>query len=791
MKHRQFARIGLLLLSTQLSVVAATYTVDTTTDDITATACNATVINDCSLSGAMSIVANGDTIDFDLLANSVITLQNDLPSIVDKNLTIEGSTISGVTISGDNTHHPFHINSDSNVTIQGLSIISGVGNNEGGAIFNEGNLTIIESTLSGNTDVEGKGGAIYNKSGATLKIVDSNITSNTTTEYYDESYGGAIYSKGKVTISGSRLVENSSQSNGGAIFIENSTLEISNSTISGNHANSRGGGGIFAKQTELNILNSTISDNSTIGSYSYGGAIESSYSNTTLKNCTISGNKATVAGAVYQEGGTLKITHSTITNNTQTSNSYDGSGGIYLYSGSSTTVKNSIITGNISPTAYKDCNIHYSSTLTSKGFNILESAGNCDFTETGDATGNAPDIGALSDNGGATKTHAIIPNTGNIAWNTGTCDDIANTPVLADQRGELRPGGLSTECDIGAFEFGLDSDIDGLDILTELAYGTNPTVADSDIDGLNDGDEVYQYKTDPTKFDTDGDGAGDGDEIAAGTDPLDPNSYPFVGISPIEFLFGTTSGVTYFSITNTTVNAVTLPSATLEGPGGANTPPPVGFSIASDACAGILPAGQSCTIQVAYPASSNESRSAFLQIADVNLTAFVHNYEGVREEAVRRLPAVIGSIDYDPEMTSGNTETIEWSFVGYDDHNYTSHIAFFDCSGVAAGECAKSYGSSQRFAQGLHLQPNNVGTTGWSYKGLEMKQYNYSFDLTPNHDMPIVMRFYYQSGLDIDLGLRSISTIIPGGFLFGEEPYDYYDTSGRKISAQVGYGGPQ
>jgi hypothetical protein len=196
---------------------------------------------------------------------------------------------------------------------------------------------------------------------------------------------------------------------------------------------------------------------------------------------------------------------------------------------------------------------------------------------------------------------------------------------------------------------------------------------------------------------------------------------------------------------------------------------------------------------VAYPASSNESRSAFLQITDVNLTAFVHNYEGVREEAVRRLPAVIGDIDYNPYMQTGDAETIEWSFVGYDDHNYTSHIAFFDCTGVAAGECAKSYSSSMDFTKGLHLQPNNITTTPWSYKGLEMKQYDYSFDFTPDHAMPLVMRFYYQSGLDIDLGLRSISTIIPGGFLFGVEPYDYYDTSGRKISAEVtddGSGGP-
>ena len=57
---------------------------------------------------------------------------------------------------------------------------------------------------------------------------------------------------------------------------------------------------------------------------------------------------------------------------------------------------------------------------------------------------------------------------------------------------------------------------------------TNPLNPDTDGDGLTDGDEVTGAKnggkpTNPNVADTDGDGINDGDEIANGTDPLDPN----------------------------------------------------------------------------------------------------------------------------------------------------------------------------------------------------------------------------------------------------------------------------
>lgn len=64
-----------------------------------------------------------------------------------------------------------------------------------------------------------------------------------------------------------------------------------------------------------------------------------------------------------------------------------------------------------------------------------------------------------------------------------------------------------------------DFDDDGLTNLEEYQLGTDPWSADTDGDGLSDGDEVNVYKSDPLNRDTDGDGIIDGDEIKLGIDP--------------------------------------------------------------------------------------------------------------------------------------------------------------------------------------------------------------------------------------------------------------------------------
>jgi predicted outer membrane repeat protein len=90
-------------------------------------------------------------------------------------------------------------------TLTGNSATEG---NWGGAIFNDGTLTIINSTLSANTTDSGRGGAIYNFSG-TVVMSFSTVSANSADD------GGAIYNEGTLTLKSTLLA---GQSSGGNCF---------------------------------------------------------------------------------------------------------------------------------------------------------------------------------------------------------------------------------------------------------------------------------------------------------------------------------------------------------------------------------------------------------------------------------------------------------------------------------------------------------------------------------------------------------------------------------------------
>jgi outer membrane protein OmpA-like peptidoglycan-associated protein len=71
-----------------------------------------------------------------------------------------------------------------------------------------------------------------------------------------------------------------------------------------------------------------------------------------------------------------------------------------------------------------------------------------------------------------------------------------------------------------------DTDDDGLRDGDEVTiFKTSPLSPDTDRDGLSDGDELVRYKTDPLNVDTDRDSLSDGDEVLRyRTDPLKPDT---------------------------------------------------------------------------------------------------------------------------------------------------------------------------------------------------------------------------------------------------------------------------
>ncbi|MBN2800734.1 MAG: redoxin domain-containing protein [Deltaproteobacteria bacterium] len=77
-----------------------------------------------------------------------------------------------------------------------------------------------------------------------------------------------------------------------------------------------------------------------------------------------------------------------------------------------------------------------------------------------------------------------------------------------------------------------DADEDGLSNADEKELGTDPDLADTDGDGLSDGQEVNDLGTDPLSLDSDADGYLDQEEVAVGSDPADAASVIYTGSWP-------------------------------------------------------------------------------------------------------------------------------------------------------------------------------------------------------------------------------------------------------------------
>ena len=203
------------------------------------------------------------------------------------------------------------------------------------------------------------------------------------------SGGGGIFNDGTLTLTNSTVTLSSSTvsgpsaaARGGGIFNSYSgTLTLTNSTVSGNSADIRGGG-VYSFGT-LILVNSTVSGNSA----GYGGGVSNSRT-LTLTNSTVSGNSAGIRGGGVHNYGTLTLTSSTVSGN------MGGSQGPEVY--------NFTADG--------------SGTVNTGDFNLFGydgSSGVMGFTPG--VTNIVPSVPlsailnpALADNGGPTRTHALV-----------------------------------------------------------------------------------------------------------------------------------------------------------------------------------------------------------------------------------------------------------------------------------------------------------------------------------------------------------------------------------------------
>ena len=231
---------------------------------------------------------------------------------------------------------------------------SGESYSSGGMFYlTAGTLEVCDGSEDGGGTIAGgtatSGGAFYvgktstsiwtASSSATLTVADVTVSGNSAKN------GGAFYlDNGTLTVSGSIVSGNAASSNGGAFYCSsNGTLTVSDSTVSGNTSGGSGGGIYTSSGT---ISGSTVSGNTSDGA---GGGIYVS-STLDLSGSTVSGNTSGGSGGgIYTSSGTLAVSESTVSGNTAT---FSG-GGIYTSSGT-LTVSDSALSGNIGYGLYVD-----------------------------------------------------------------------------------------------------------------------------------------------------------------------------------------------------------------------------------------------------------------------------------------------------------------------------------------------------------------------------------------------------------------------------------------------------
>ena len=455
--------LALVLAVPAVKAHANTYVVDSTASSNSG---GCSVAGDCPLGAAITIANNNpgpDTITFKPGLTG-IDLTAAPPSLTDSATTTITGPTSRISLTRSGASFRFlTVAPGAGLAVSNLNFNGGSVGGFGGAINNDGTTTVDNCTFTRNSAGSG-GGAISNYSGdltVTNCVFDGNsgfqggaiLSTNVNQESFDARVtatncrftgnlssreGGAIYNEGTLDITLCTLQNNAADTEGGAIF-NGHQLSVTDSTLDGNVSQSSGGA-ILTRTSGATIVRSTLSNNR---STTDGGAIFADASLVMLSNSTLSGNRADgdLGGGALYVGTNAVISSCTITSNTS-------SVGAVVSPGTDTetqnkiTVDNSILSGNSgSDAVFRNGSAN---PFDSRGYNIVGTgSGVSGFTATGDQPNvTDPKLGALANNGGPTKTHAL--QVGSPALDAG------QTQLTTDQRGTARPQGSAD--DIGAFE---------------------------------------------------------------------------------------------------------------------------------------------------------------------------------------------------------------------------------------------------------------------------------------------------------------------------------------------------
>lgn len=403
------------------------------------------------------------------------------PLVIERPLTITGPS-GGVVIRRRATDPAFRllrVLAGGNATLTDLTLRGGRADQGAGGIVNYGTLALTRVQVHANAPngihndgtlrltaskvVGNAADGIYAANNATTTVTGGEISRNggqgignaggtltmagTAVSY--NGGGGVAQSRGTTTLARMRIVGNA----GRGVAAYNGETAITHSTIARN-----GGGGIYNWRGRLTLDHSTVVGNTTTAE---GGGIlcrahVRASVRTWITNSTVSGNSAASGGGIFCEDATYGSAYVYLVNSTVAFNTASQAGGGIAQSAEENAwidLVNTLVALNTAPTAPDiRANTGEYDQVSIVASLIGDGSGSGIPNEGDNQVGNVPPytapidprIGALADNGGPTRTHALLADSPALdAAEATLCPD-------SDQRDVARPQGAG--CDIGSYE---------------------------------------------------------------------------------------------------------------------------------------------------------------------------------------------------------------------------------------------------------------------------------------------------------------------------------------------------
>jgi hypothetical protein len=277
------------------------------------------------------------------------------------------------------------------------------------------------------------------------RVMDSKVSANATIigltlrggRTHQGEDGAGIRNTGHLVVASTEIAGNESDDDAGGLLNSGpgASLSFQNGAIIGNVARGTGDVGGFGGQG--------------------GGFRNFNDAQAVLLNVTISGNVAeSDGGGVDNSAGTTLLSSVTVTGNTADSDGDGGGGGGMDWGAGTLAVRNSIVAANADGSVLvkqPDCQDQ----IVSQDHNLIGDVTGCDYVPgPGDQVGTAaaplsPGLGPLVNNGGPTRTHALLPESPAVDQGNPAPPGTAESACPGrDQRGANR----TDRCDVGAYE---------------------------------------------------------------------------------------------------------------------------------------------------------------------------------------------------------------------------------------------------------------------------------------------------------------------------------------------------